>query len=203
MSEPRRIGIYGGTFDPVHRTHLDIARAARDFARLDRVLFVVAPHPPHKRGEVFAPAEDRFALVQAAIAGEPGFEASRIEMDRPGLSYTADTLEALHAACPDAALFLIVGADSLADLPGWHRLPDILKHAHLLVAPRGGVDADAPPALAGHYTILPMTPSDVSSTEVRRRAAAGLPIADLTPPQVAERIRQKELYRAGHAGAAH
>ena len=112
MDKPLRIGIFGGTFDPVHNVHLRMARAARDRAGLDRVLFVVAATPPHKRGDVVASAEDRLAMVRAAIAGEDGFEASRIEMDRPGPSYTVDTVRALAETHPDARLYLIIGNTS-------------------------------------------------------------------------------------------
>ncbi len=108
MNKSARVGVYGGTFDPIHRTHLEIAQAAMRHAALDQVIFVVAARPPHKRGEVFASAEDRLAMVEALVSVEPGMAASRMELDREGPSYTVDTLRDLQAAHPDAALYLIV-----------------------------------------------------------------------------------------------
>lgn len=201
MNKPARIGIYGGTFDPIHRTHLEIARAARDTARLDTVFFVVAARPPHKRGEVFAPAEDRLTLVQAAIAGEAGMAVSRIEMDRTGPSYTVDTLEAFHQEYPDAALFLILGYDSLVDLPAWHKPAEILSMARVLTARRPGVAAPLHRMLQGRYELLPVEENDMSSTEIRARAARAEAIDAWVTPAVERIIREKGLYReiAGHS----
>ncbi len=196
LSDPERIGVYGGTFDPIHRTHVDIARAARDFARLDRVLFVVAQVPPHKQGEVFAEAEDRFGLVEAAIAEEPGLEASRIELERSGPSYTADTLRQLQAEHPGAELFLILGYDSMIDLPRWRDPEGILSRARLLVVPRPGAEAEVAAVLHSHYDLLPFDTSTISSTEVRRRVAADESIADLVPDAVDQRIHDLKLYHA-------
>lgn len=196
MSDPQRIGVYGGTFDPIHRTHVDIARAARDAAQLDRVLFMVAPEPPHKRGEVGTSADDRYAMVAIALADEPGLEASRIEFDRSGPSYTADTLRRLQADFPEAKLFLILGYDSIIDLPGWREPDAILARAHLLVVPRPGADAEVDPKLTGHYDELPFVPSSISSTAIRRRVAAGEVITQLVPPGVEAYIQKRDLYHA-------
>ncbi len=195
MNKPQRIGIYGGTFDPIHRTHLDIARAARDTARLDTVVFVVAARPPHKRGDVYASAEDRFALVQAAIAGEKGMEVSRIEMDRVGPSYTVDTLREIHQQHPDAALFLILGYDSLLDLPLWHKPEEILALARVLAARRPGVNAPLHPMVEGRFDVLPVEENAMSSTEIRARVARGEAIHELVPPAVERIIQEKGLYR--------
>lgn len=197
MSDARRIGVYGGTFDPIHQTHLDIAQAALIQAGLDRVLFVVSATPPHKRHLVHVSAEDRFALVQAALTrlGEPGFEASRIEIDRGGPSYTVDTLRALRAAHPDAELSLIIGADALVDLPRWHDPEGILTLAHLLVAPRPGFAPEAlPELLHGRYTMLGFTETPVSSTEVRAALARGDNPESLVPPGAAALVCEKGLY---------
>jgi nicotinate-nucleotide adenylyltransferase len=195
---PHRLGVFGGTFDPIHNAHIAMARAAQSFAALDEVLFMVSARPPHKREEQKTPAEARLAMVEAALAAEPGMRACRLELDRPGPSYTADTLEALHENHPDAALFLVVGMDSLADLPGWRRPDDILRLAHLLVIPRPGEWA-APPAVAGHYDVVPFAETPVSSTEVRERIAeAGdadeAALAELVPPAVLRIIRREGLY---------
>lgn len=196
MNKGERIGVYGGTFDPIHRTHLSIARTALAHAALDRVLFVVSACPPHKQDEVFAQAEDRFALVQAAVAGDPHMEACRIELDREGPSYTADTLAALHQIYPESALFLIVGYDSLLDIPRWYNPKGVLDHARLLVAPRPGIPAQVPKSVEDHYEMLPFTESEVSSTDIRARIAAALPVKDLLPEAVERLIRQKGLYHA-------
>ncbi len=194
MNSPERIGILGGTFDPIHSTHLEIARAALRLAPLDRILFVVAATPPHKRSEVFAKAEDRLALVQAAIEGEPGLEACRIELDRSGPSYTVDTLQALHALHPEAALFFILGQDSLADFPCWRNPSGILALARILAVCRPGVHADIPQVLAGYVDEIPFPPSTVSSTDVRARLAAGETSLPMLPPSVEQLIRERKLY---------
>lgn len=197
VNNAERIGIYGGTFDPVHRTHLAIARAARDFARLDRVLFVVAACPPHKQYDVFAGPEERFELVRAALADETGMEASRIELDRQGPSYTADTLALLQRENPGAEMFLIIGYDSLLDLPGWYNPQGVLSRARLLVAPRPGIIQPIPSQLNGCYDLLPFAETDVSSTEIRARLASGDAVGALLPGAVERLIREKGLYNAG------
>ncbi|MCC6695900.1 MAG: nicotinate-nucleotide adenylyltransferase [Candidatus Hydrogenedentes bacterium] len=195
MSRTGRIGVFGGTFDPIHNTHLDVARAAIEQASLDRVLFVVAGNPPHKHNATFASAEDRFALVSAAVASEPRMEASRIEIDRPGPSFTADTLAALKEAFPDSALSLIIGMDALVDLPRWRAPKRILSLARILVVPRPG-NWLIPDAVKGHYDVLTFTSSDVSSTEIRRRIAVGESVDALLPPAVLRYIEDRGIYNA-------
>jgi nicotinate-nucleotide adenylyltransferase len=197
VSEPRRIGVFGGTFDPIHEAHLSIARAALAQARLDDVLFVVSAAPPHKRHAVHAPAEDRYAMVAAALAGlnEPRFHASRVEIDRPGPSYTADTLRELQAQYPGATLYLIVGADALVDLPRWRDPEGILQRAKLLVMPRPGVELGEAPGLAGRYQLLQFEETPLSSTDVRARAASGAPLTGLVPDAAAAVLNTKGLYR--------
>jgi nicotinate-nucleotide adenylyltransferase len=194
VDKPLRIGIFGGTFDPVHNVHLRIARAARDRVGLDRVLFVVAATPPHKRDEVVASAEDRLAMVRAATQGEEGFEASRIEMDRPGPSYTVDTVRALAEAHPGARLYLIIGYDAALDLPRWRDPRAILKRARLIVVRRPECDSALDPSLDGMHEMLPFEASDLSSTEVRDLLAQGGDARELLPPAVLEHIRGKGLY---------
>jgi nicotinate-nucleotide adenylyltransferase len=189
-----RIGVFGGTFDPVHNAHLEIGRAAVAQANLDRLLFVVAGQPPHKRDATFAPAEDRYRLVEAALADEPHMEPSRIELDRNGPSYTADTLSFLNGQFPKAALFLVLGMDALIDLPRWRDPNRILTLARLLVVPRPG-DWNVPDAVRGHYDMLHFAQTDVSSTDVRRRIAEGAPLSHLLPPAVCELIERTGIYR--------
>lgn len=196
MSEQQRIGILGGTFDPVHNAHLEMARAAIDYASLDVVLFVVAARPPHKDEGPFASPEDRLAMVEAALECEPKMEASRIELDRPGVSYTVDTLGELRRTHPDAALYLIMGYDAMLDLPNWKDPDAILARARLLVAPRPGEAGQIPEKLAQACDVMPFEPTDLSSTEVRERIAQGRPFEDRVPPPVARYIKAKSLYRA-------
>jgi len=193
VSDAKRIGILGGTFDPVHNTHLAIARATIKQARLDHVQFVVSANPPHKRGATFASAEDRFALVEAAITDEPGMTASRIELDRTGPSYMADTLQQLHDQNPAADLHLIIGMDSLVDLPKWRAPERILKLAHLLVVPRPG-EITVPSMVMGRYTRLAFEETEVSSTDIRNRIASCDPCDDVLPPRVVQLIQQRGLY---------
>lgn len=195
MSSSRRIGVFGGTFDPVHNTHLAIARAARDQFQLDEVLLVVSANPPHKLGFNMEAAEDRYALVEAALANERHMAASRIEIDRIGPSYTADTLEMLHNQHPGAEFFLIVGMDSLVDLPKWKTPDRILARAHLLVVPRPG-EVSASESLPGKYTMLEFQENGLSSTDVRARLEAGDPCTDVLPLAVSTLIRERGLYRA-------
>lgn len=193
MSKPERIGVFGGTFDPIHNVHLEIARAALREARLDRVLFVVSARPPHKHDTACASPEDRYTMVAAAIADEERMEPSRLEMDRKGPSYMWETLEALKVQYPKAMLFLILGADALKDLPHWRHPERIMAAARLLVVPRPGA-WDVPSSLAGHYDALRFSISPISSTEVRRRIAAGESLDHLVPSTVMRHILERGLY---------
>ncbi len=193
---PKRIGIYGGTFDPVHNAHLDIARAALESAHLDKVLFVVAARPPHKRDDTYASPEQRLAMVEAALEGEPRMEACGIELDRDGPSYTGDTVVEIERICPGAKLFLIIGMDSLIDLPNWRDPGRILSRAHLLVVPRPGNGRVIPESLAGKYDLLPFDETDVSSTDIRGRIQRGASFAELVPPAVERVIRDAGIYHA-------
>lgn len=200
MSRPQRIGVFGGTFDPIHRAHLEIARAALDAAGLDRVLFVVAARPPHKRGGPCAPAEHRYAMVERALDDEPAMAPCRVELDRPGPSYMADTLRDIQEEFPGAELFLIIGMDSLVDLPRWRNPDRILASARLLVAPRPG-DWRIAAELEGAYQSLPFRETMLSSTEVRDRIAAGGDLSDVLPPAVARYVEEHGLYDARYSDA--
>lgn len=190
-----RIGVFGGTFDPIHRTHVDIGRAALRHKGLDRVLFVVSADPPHKGDEITS-ADDRYDMVAAALAHEAGLEPCDIELHRAGPSYTADTMEVLRARHPEAEFYLIIGQDALIDLPRW-RSPDvILREARLLVLPRPTEERPIPPELAGRYEWLPFEQSDLSSTEVRRQLAEGETATGDLDPAVLEIARHRGLYHA-------
>jgi nicotinate-nucleotide adenylyltransferase len=195
-------GVFGGTFDPIHVAHLAVAEAARDTYGLRRVLFVPAAQPPHKPDRPITPVEHRVAMVEAAISGNAGFKISRIEVDRPGPSYTVDTLLALRQADPGGHLALILSAESYAELPTWHRAEGILELADLIVAPREGYLAvDTEPADRGASTDGPRVVHldgpriRLSASEIRVRAAAGRSIRYLVPDAVAAYIGDHGLYQ--------
>ena len=192
--ETRRIGVFGGTFDPIHNAHLAIARLALESAGLDEVLFVVSARPPHKTAGPHATPALRYAMVKAALDDEPCMRASKIELGRPGPSYMADTLEALREREPGARLYLIVGMDSLIDLPGWKSPDRLLDAARILAVPRPG-HWEVPSSLAGHYEVLPFRETPVSSTEIRARIASGQSCDGLVPAKVLALIREQGAYR--------
>lgn len=185
--------MFGGTFDPIHIGHLVAASNVRHALGLDRVLLVVANLPWQKSGRVLTPAEDRLAVVAAAVEGAEGLEASRLEIDRGGESYTADTLEALTAAGPDRELFLVVGADVAAELQTWRRVEVVAALATLVVVARGGVPRPdlGPPWRTEHVEIPAL---EVSSSELRARQASGRPLDFLVPRPAIDCIRRLGLY---------
>ncbi|MBA2381327.1 MAG: nicotinate (nicotinamide) nucleotide adenylyltransferase, partial [Chloroflexi bacterium] len=203
---PGSIGILGGTFDPFHLGHLALARAARDRLGLARVLIVPAAAPPHKPNRPISPGEVRLALVEAGIADERRLEASRIELDRSGPSWTVDTLEDLagqeRAAGREPDLTLILSAESFASLPTWREPERVLDLATVAVAPRSGHEPPDPawirtafPGRESRIVIIEGPQVGVSASDIRRRAAAGEPLDGLVPPAVAEVIATDRLYR--------
>ncbi len=205
MAQRSRIGVFGGSFDPPHYGHLALAETARVQLRLDRVLFVPAGQPPHKRDVTLSAPETRAELVQAAIGDNPGFELSRVDLDRPGPHYTADMLARLRALAPaTTAWFLLLGEDSLHDLPTWFHPEQILQQVVLAVMPRRGKPADVKaiaerlPTLKERLVWLDVPPLDISATELRRRVQTGLPLRYLVPPAVETCIRAHRLYSALH-----
>ena len=188
-----RIGVLGGTFDPIHVGHVVAALDARYAAHLDTVLLVVANVPWQKAGDRhLTPAADRLALVAAAVDGIDGLEPSEIEIDRGGESYTADTLEALAASSPDAELFLVIGADVAARLDTWKRIDDIRRLAELVVVNRPGGQV---PTLQGwRVTQVDIPDLEISGSDIRRRVADGRPIDGLVPPGAVRLIRDRGLY---------
>jgi nicotinate-nucleotide adenylyltransferase len=188
---PERLGILGGTFDPVHIGHIVAAVDVRAALGLDRVLMVPAGDPWQKRGAVVATPEQRGEMVARACDGLTGVEMSRVELDHDGPSVTADTLEAL--AAPDRELFLMLGADAARNMPTWRRLEETRTLAHVVVVERAGEHADPPgPGWCFEHVTIPRL--DVSSSEIRRRVAGGLPIDGLTPPAVVRFIAEARLY---------
>lgn len=188
----RRIGIFGGTFDPVHTGHVVVATHVRAALDLDEVLVVVAGDPWQKRGDVVASAADRYALVEAAFAEVEGVTPSPVELTRPGPTYTADTLAAL--AGPDRRLHLVVGADVVRRLDSWVRLEVVRELATLVVVGRAGDDRPAPPGPGWSVVPVEIPRLDISSTDLRARIARGAPIDGLVPPAVVREIRARRLY---------
>ncbi len=196
MDNPLRIGVFGGTFDPIHKGHLAIAQAAQQQAQLDKVLFVIAANPPHKNDIGLTPAPLRVAMTEAAIAACPGFEVCRIELDRPGPSYTVDTLKRLHEELAPERLFFIVGYDSALDLPGWRQPQEILRLATLLVAPRPKNKGSLPALVTDNCQMLRMNEYPVSSSEIREGIARGEDMSAWLPAGAQAVIDAKGLYRA-------
>ncbi len=190
----RRIGIFGGSFDPVHNAHLALARLALKELALDELRWVPAGQPWQKTRPM-TPAADREAMVRLAIAGEPRFVLSRCELERDGPSYTADTVAELQGAEPETEWFVVIGQDQYAGFHTWERWQEIVARATLAIADRPGAGPAADPHVlqAPHATVrLPMM--DVSSTDIRGRLAAGESIADLVPAPVARYIESHRLY---------
>ena len=199
------LGVFGGTFDPIHVAHLAVAEAARDALGLDRVLFVPNRQPPHKPDQAVTPAAHRLAMVQAAIAGNSAFETSTIEMDREGPSYTAETLEALRAdrlaAGPAGEIALILSVEALAGLATWYEPARVLELATLVVAPRDGYPDVQPEAITRlvrgsnpRIVMLDGPRMRLSASEIRTRIAAGRSVRYLVPDAVAAYIGDHGLY---------
>lgn len=193
MSE--RLGIFGGTFDPPHIGHLVSAVNVRHDLQLDRVLLVVNNVPWQKVGdrEISSP-EDRFAMVTAAVANVAGLEPSRLEIDAGGMSYTADTLDALLAEDPTRELFLILGADAAAGIDTWERVEEVRALATVVVVERPGSEP-SPPLPGWRWVQLEVPSLEVSSTDLRRRVADGRPLDYLVTHEVVDTIEALGLYR--------
>jgi nicotinate-nucleotide adenylyltransferase len=198
----------GGTFDPIHVGHLAVAEEARDALGLERILFVPAGQPPHKAGSDVSSAANRLAMVALAIAENGAFELSRLEVDRPGPSYTADTVAELarrdEAAGRTPDLTLILSAETFADLPTWHEPTHLLATARVAVVPREGYPAPDPGWLARTFPgqedrvdFLEGPRLGLSSTALRERVASGRSIRYLVPDAVAGYIAEHRLYRQG------
>lgn len=191
----QRIGIFGGTFDPPHVGHLVTAVNVRHHLTLERMLLVVANQPWQKVGtRAITPANDRLAMVEAAVRDVPGLEASAIEVERGGHSYTADTLETLHDEHPDAELFIVLGADAAAGLHTWERVEEVRALATLVVVDRpGSTDAAVPEGWRCVRVAVPRL--EVSSTDLRQRFGDGRPLDYLLPGDVIACARDRRLYR--------
>jgi nicotinate-nucleotide adenylyltransferase len=190
----RRIGVLGGTFDPVHLGHLVAASEALHRFSLERVILVPAGRPWQKAS--FSDPEDRFMMATLAAATHPKLAVSRIELDRPGPTYTVETLETMHGFFGDAELFFIAGADAILELGTWHRIADLASMTDIIAVTRPGSDIRNLVALDGWPVIhsLEIPGIDISSTDIRRRVAEGLPIDHLVPAAVHRFIAERGLY---------
>jgi nicotinate-nucleotide adenylyltransferase len=191
-----RLGLFGGTFDPPHVGHLVTAVNVRHELGLDRVLLVVNDQPWQKLGtRDITPAEDRYAMVEAAVGSVEGLEASRVEIDRGGLSFTADTLRDLEAADPGRELFVVLGSDAAGGLPSWERADEVRARATIVVVERPGAPRSAPPP-GWSWVQVEVPRLEVSSTDLRARVADGRPLDYLLTPDVIAAVHERGLYRA-------
>ncbi len=194
-----RVGVLGGTFDPVHTGHLILAEQARSQLTLDLVLFVPAGEPWRKAHRTITPGEHRLAMLRLAVEDNDAFGVSNIEIGRNGPTYTADTLETLAGERLDDEFYFIVGTDALSDLPNWHQPERIVQHAVLAVAPREMQEANVAaltiPGLAARIEAFEMPRIDISSTDIRARVATGRSIRYLVPAPVERYIKEQALYR--------
>ncbi len=196
-----RLGVFGGSFDPPHLGHLTLGQAALEGLRLARVLWMLTPAPPHKQGWNITPLDIRERMVQAMVAQNERFELSRVEMERPGPHYMVDTLTELRRRLPRDEFILLLGGDSLRDLPRWGRPRQLIELCRLGVMQRPGAEPDLSelesvlPGIGARTEFFAAPRMDISSSDIRRRVKCGEPFAHLVLPGVAEIIVAEELYR--------
>ena len=195
-----RLGIFGGTFDPPHLGHLALASAALEQLILDKVLWVVSGQSPLKLDRALSPAEIRVEMVQAALAGNPAFALSRVDLDRPCPHYTVDTLEILGREFPGAKLYFLMGEDSLRDLPKWQRPREIISRAWLAVSGRPGALADLAdleqslPGVTVRVVWVQSPLVAIASSDIQRRIREGQSVREMVPPSVLAIIERERLY---------
>lgn len=193
-----RVGIMGGTFDPIHHGHLVAASEVADQLNLDRVLFVPTGQPWQKNQRDVSPAEDRYVMTVLATAGDPRFDVSRVDIDRPGPTYTVDTLTDLYEQLgSDAQLFFITGADALAQIAGWREFERVTQLAHLVGVTRPGHTVATTEIVGEPILWLTIPALAISSTDCRERIAQGRPISYLVPESVARFVAKRGLYLGG------
>jgi nicotinate-nucleotide adenylyltransferase len=198
MSEVKRIGIMGGTFDPIHYGHLVTAEAARYIYKLDRVYFVPAYIPPHKQFKQVTPADHRLMMTIMATVNNPSFVVSDLEISRGGLSYTYDTVRSFKKDLGnDVEVFFITGADAIIELTQWMRIEDLAKECHFIGATRPGyhLSSELPKYLKNSVSFMEVPALAISSTDIRKRVKEGAPIHYLVPETVEMYIRKNKLYQ--------
>jgi nicotinate-nucleotide adenylyltransferase len=198
MPEKRRLGIMGGTFDPIHHGHLVAASEVAHLFDLDEVVFVPTGEPWQKNGRKVAEAEDRYLMTVIATASNPRFRVSRIDVERPGATYTIDTLREMRQLYgPHTELFFITGADALAKMLTWHNAEEMFTLAHFVGCTRPGHRLEDPGLPAGKVSLVEVPALSISSSEVRERVRAGEPIWYLVPDGIVQYINKRNLYREG------
>ena len=196
MTDGPRVGVMGGTFDPIHHGHLVAASEVASLFGLDEVVFVPTGTPWQKAARDVTPAEDRYLMTVIATASNPRFSVSRIDVDRPGLTYTIDTLLELRAEHgDDAELFFITGADALAQMLSWHRADDLFRLAHFIGVTRPGHQLADPGLPEGKVSLVEIPAMAISSTDCRERVRANQPIWYLVPDGIVQYINKRGLYR--------
>ena len=188
-----RLGLFGGTFDPIHRGHLLVAQAATEEFQLDRVIFIPAARSPFKPDAPPSPAATRAMLLKLALAGQPRYEVDEQELRRPGISYSIDTVRDYVCRHPNAVLYYLIGADHVSQLPKWREAAELARLTQFLVIPRPGQTPSSLP-LPFRGEMLRGFPLGVSSSQIRLRVHERLSIAELVPAAVAEAIRNNQLY---------
>ena len=192
----RRVGVMGGTFDPVHHGHLVAGSEVAHIFGLDEVIFVPTGQPWQKEGRAVSPAEDRYLMTVIATASNPRFSVSRVDIDRPGPTYTIDTLRDLREANgPEADLFFITGADALAKMLTWHDVDKLFSLAHFIGCTRPGHRLTGAGLPEGKVSLVEIPALAISSSECRNRVAAGEPVWYLVPDGVVQYIGKRNLYR--------
>ncbi|MGH3569043.1 MAG: nicotinate-nucleotide adenylyltransferase [Pseudonocardia sp.] len=191
----RKIGVMGGTFDPIHHGHLVAASEVADRFVLDEVIFVPTGQPWQKTTATVSQAEDRYLMTVVATASNPRFSVSRVDIDRAGPTYTVDTLSDLHTALPDASLFFITGADALAQILSWRNVDEVFRYAHFVGVTRPGYELEDDHLPDGSVTLVEVPAMAISSTDCRRRVTQGRPVWYLVPDGVVQYISKRGLYR--------
>jgi nicotinate-nucleotide adenylyltransferase len=190
-----KIGVMGGTFDPIHHGHLVAASEVADLFKLDEVVFVPTGAPWQKSHRIVSRREDRYLMTVIATASNPRFTVSRIDIDRGGPTYTVDTLGELHAERPDAELFFITGADALAQILSWRDVDRVFSYAHFVGVTRPGYELEDDHLPKGVVSLVEVPAMAISSTDCRRRVAEGRPVWYLVPDGVVQYISKRTLYR--------
>lgn len=203
-----RLGLLGGSFDPIHVGHLIVAEILAYSLDIDHVVFIPAAHPPHKLAQSLAPADSRLDMIRLSIEGAPNFSVSEIDLRRPGPSYTADTLAEIRDRVSERTeMYFLMGMDSLRDFPGWHRPGRIAEFARLGIARRPGVDVSRAeieqqvPEARGRVEVVNVPLIDISSSDIRDRVRTGRPFRFQVTPKVADYIVETGLYRNAIQGS--